>query len=392
MKIEELLFNLFIQKTLIQGNLSQPRKKGGLRKIMVRPIQIQGEMLFQVTEEEEKKAFHRNMSAEDCIKCFQEKWIPAFKQGTFFAAEADYHLLVSKKLDLKIIHKKPSKVLSNFQHNRKKTYLLSEGTSIPFLIQLGVMNPEGKVLSDKYHKFRQINRFLEFIEEIVSHFNPDKVIKIIDFGSGKAYLTFALYHYLHFIKGLELDVTGLDLKEDVIAFCQSVTKKLKWKGIRFIQGDIDTHSEAGDVDLVVSLHACDTATDAALEKAVRWGARVILAVPCCQHELYDQIECSTLRPLLRHGILKERFAALATDAARAHLLTLLGYQTQIVEFIDLEHTPKNLLIRAVKREHPAELKNGMQEYLEFKQLLNIYPSLEKRFHQELISRGPSNGQ
>lgn len=383
MEIKNILTEIFTQKTLILGVLSQPRERSGSYKIQIRPLLLQSGMVFQVTEEKEQKAFHTNISPEECLKRLIEEWVPLFKQGTFFTTEADYHLTISKKYQLTVKRKKPTKSLNILSHNRSKSYLLEEGIPVPFLIELGVMASSGKIIADKFHKFRQINRFLEFIEDIIPHLDSNKRIRIIDFGSGKAYLTFALYHYLRFIKGFELDITGLDLKADVVAFCQNMADKLEWQGLKFIQGDIDQHEENSEIDLVVSLHACDTATDAALEKAVRWGARVILAVPCCQHELFSQVDCEPLRPLLRQGILKERFAALATDAARVQILSLLGYQTHILEFIDLEHTPKNLLIRAIKRTNPASLKTAKEEYSVFKKMLNIEPSLETRFKHEL---------
>lgn len=384
MENEKKFSEMFQQKTFILGIWSQPRHSSIPRKIIIRPVQIQNEERYQVTEEKDQKAFHANITMEECMRRMKEEWISLYKQATFFTTQADYHIMISKKHQMTIKSKKPTKTLPRIEHNRSKAYILTEGVPIPFLVELGVMTSQGKVHSEKFHKFRQINRFLEFIEEIIPHFPLHKTLKIIDFGSGKAYLTFALFHYLHFIKGFELDVTGLDLKADVIAFCQNLVERLGWKGLRFIQGDIDRHSEKEEIDLVVSLHACDTATDAAIEKAVRWGARVILAVPCCQHELFSQVACDALQPLLRHGILKERFAALATDAARVQLLSILGYQTQILEFIDLEHTPKNLLIRAIKRLRPHPVKEALKEYLGFKDMLNIEPSLEKRFQDIII--------
>jgi SAM-dependent methyltransferase len=259
--------------------------------------------------------------------------------------------------------------------------VLEEGQSVPFLIKLGVMNEEGKVYPKQSDKFRQINRFLEMVQDVLPHLSRHHKLQIVDFGCGKAYLTFALHHYLT-MQGFDFDVMGLDLKEDVIALCQELAHQLGCKGLSFALGDINQYQTDSKVDMVVSLHACDTATDAALEKAIRWQADVILCVPCCQHELFNQIKNADLQPLLKHGSLKERFSALATDAARAQLLELLGYHVQVVEFIDLEHTPKSLLIRATKKEKNENQSKLWEAYKTYKQSLQINPSLEKRFRKE----------
>ena len=234
-------------------------------------------------------------------------------------------------------------------HDRSRQYILGEGRPVDFLVELGVQTRDGRVVKSKYDKFRQINRYLEFIEDILDQLPGDRIVRIVDFGCGKSYLTFAMYYYLHVLKGREISVTGLDLKADVIARCNDLARKLEYTGLHFEQGDISGYQGAEKVDMVVSLHACDRATDYALEKAVKWGADVILAVPCCQHELNGQIRCDLLKPIFKYGVIKERMAALITDALRADLLEQQGYDAQILEFIDMEHTPKNLMIRAVKR-------------------------------------------
>ncbi len=247
------------------------------------------------------------------------------------------------------------------------------------------MNARGEVYNVKKDKFRQINRFLEMINDVLPHFDLATPLKVIDFGCGKAYLTFALYHFLRITKNYQVHLIGIDLKQDVIHSCQELAKTLGYQeDLCFIHEDIEHYQAQEEIDLVVSLHACDTATDAALEKAIRWQSKVILSVPCCQHELSQQIQQDLLRPLLKHGILKERFAALTTDAVRAQLLEVLGYHAQILEFIDVEHTPKNLLIRAIKKTVlDGHQRLAWQNYLKFKQLLNLSPSLERRFEWEL---------
>ena len=243
-------------------------------------------------------------------------------------------------------------------HNRTKNYLIPEGKPAPFFVLLGVMTAEGKVVASKYDKFRQINRFLEFIDDIIPSVmraaGTSRPLRIIDFGSGKSYLTFALHYYLKEIKKIDALITGLDLKKDVVAYCNKTAAALGAEGLDFAAGDIASYADGDKADIVITLHACDTATDYALAYAVNCGCKAILSVPCCQHELNAALDKNTadaaFAPLLKYGIIKERFAALATDALRAEYLEKAGYDVKLLEFIALEHTPKNILIRAVKRE------------------------------------------
>lgn len=383
--IEALLNSLFENSSLILAVLSAPREKGLASKITIRPLLVKGQPSYQVTENHQQQAHHRNLSKEDCTSWLKQQF-GHFKQNFFYTSSADYHLLVGKKGNFTLLKKPPSKAAAALEHNKPKDYLWQEGTPIPFLVHLGVMSAEGKVYAAKRDKFRQINRFLEMIDDVLPHLGPFDPLHLIDFGCGKAYLTFALYHFLKITKGYPVKITGIDLKKEVIQLCQELADTLGYQDdLQFVHGDINTFHTQELVDLMVSLHACDTATDAALEKAIHWQAKVILCVPCCQHELMGQVQNEALRPLLKHGILKERFAALATDAARAQLLEVLGYQTQLLEFIDLEHTPKNLLIRAIKKDHlvSQHTQSAWQTYVAFKGALGIYPSLERRFEQEI---------
>lgn len=382
---EKLLPEIFAAQFIL-ASLSNPQKGVDVSKVTIRPIDIKGKLHYQITQLQGEKALHSNFIEGDCRE-WVKKNIGNFKQGYFYTDLADYHLLINKKGNFTILKKQPTKSKKRQSHNRQKEYVLEEGIPIPFMVHLGLMNFEGKVYPAKMDKFRQINRFLEMIEDILPHLDHSRTIQIVDFGCGKAYLTFALYHFLKVVNGYDIHMIGLDLKSDVIQLCHDLAQALDYQNnLQFIQGDINKLGEETLVDLVISLHACDTATDAALEKAIRWNAKVILCVPCCQHELMHQIEQEALTPLLKHGILKERFAALVTDAARAQLLELLGYQTQIMEFIDLEHTPKNLLIRAIKRIEPnKKQKENGDVYLKFKETLHINPSLEKRFQKKISS-------
>ena len=253
---------------------------------------------------------------------------------------------------------------------------------MPFLVDLGVMNKEGKVHTHSYDKFKQINRFLEFIEDILPSLQKDREVTILDFGCGKSYLTFAMYYYLKELKGYDVNIIGLDLKEDVIKKCSGLARKYGYEKLHFLQGDIADYEGVNKVDMVVTLHACDKATDYALAKAVEWDAEVILSVPCCQHELNYRIQNDLLEPVLKYGILKERMSALITDGIRAELLESEGYHTQILEFIDMEHTPKNLLIRAVKTGDKAPVAKLSQMTDAF----NGHLTLEKLLYPERLSQ------
>ncbi|WP_058301410.1 class I SAM-dependent methyltransferase [Gorillibacterium timonense] len=383
----QLIDRLIETKALTQAVLSNPRRKeeGSATKVRMKPVELKGGLHYQLTCTVGTKELHENLLPDAAADKLGTLIEADYRQGLLQAEDGDYQILVSKKGKASILKKKPTKPQANLAHNRSKSYLLKEGEPVPYLVELGVMNAEGKVLAAKYDKFRQINRFLEMVEDVFPLLPAGKKLRIIDFGCGKSYLTFALYHYLVFLENREVEITGLDLKEDVIASCRALAERLKYEGLEFLKGDIAEYEGAHEADMVVTLHACDTATDAALEKAVRWNARVILSVPCCQHELYSQLEQPVLEPMLEHGIIRERFAALATDSARARLLELVGYKTQILEFIDMEHTPKNLLIRAVKQASPdsGNLGKLAANYLEFKRFLHIDPYLERALADQL---------
>jgi len=237
-----------------------------------------------------------------------------------------------------------------------------------------------------YDKFRQLNKYLEFVEDSLPFLGDD--LTIIDFGCGKAYLTFALYYYLVKLKGRRVSIIGLDLKQDVITFCNETAKQLKYDGLLFKMGDIKDFEFNDAVDMVVSLHACDTATDEALGKAVGWGAKVIYAVPCCQHELFNQMKNAQMAPLLKHGIVKDKLATIVTDTLRAQALEAVGYTVQMLEFIDMTHTPKNILIRAIKADKTDEaLFSDYKIYSDFMNVWQVKPRintvLAKYFNKSL---------
>ena len=370
-----------LSEKLNQIILSNSRDAGVSVKVKIRPVQIGGELRFQETRFQGTKVFHENFRREEIALRIENYLRDLFRQGEMDWDGGKATVLVSKKGKVTVKVRKspqgqPGKVSpDSMSHNRVKHYILPEGEPVDFLIGLGVQTPEGKIRRERYDKFRQINRYLEFIEDVLEALPKDRTLHIVDFGCGKSYLTFAMYYYLHVKEGRDLRVTGLDLKEDVIRRCNEMAEKLGYDGLHFEKGDIGAYREEDRADMVVSLHACDVATDYALEKAVKMGASVILAVPCCQHELNRQIRCEVLRPALKYGIIKERMAALLTDAVRAQILESQGYDTQILEFIDMEHTPKNLLIRAVKR-HGMRAASGGQGLREMEDFLQIHPMLE----------------
>lgn len=371
-RVLELLKNIILNGEIIEGNISNPRKKdeNSFNKIDIKPVLIKDEIKIQITYNYKTKVIHENLSPEESSQKIVEFLDKNFRQGMFFTKDADYQILISKKGKVKILKKKPTKLEIDLSHNRKKEYIIEEDVPCDFLIRLGVMNEKGKVFSKRYDKFRQINRFLEMVADIIPDLEKDKTINIIDFGCGKSYLTFALYHYLVNILNLDVNIIGLDLKEDVIKFCNEVAEDLNYDKLKFIHGDIQYFEEAKDVDMVVTLHACDTATDAALVKAINWNAKIILSVPCCQHEFYDKIQNPVLEPMLKHGIIKEKLSSLVTDSLRANVLEILGYQVQLLEFIDMEHTPKNILIRAVKTDN-KDNREAINNYIEFKKFWDL---------------------
>ena len=298
-----------------------------------------------------------------------------FRQMQIETVKEDITILVSKKGKVTVQRKKKKEEAqkADLSHDRKKRYILEEGIPVPFLRDLGVMTEDGKVIRSKTDKFRQINRFLEFIEDILPQLDRGRELTILDFGCGKSYLTFAMYYYLHELKKYDIRIIGLDLKKDVIRHCSSLAEKYGYEKLAFLVGDIADYDGVDQVDMVVTLHACDTATDFALAKAIGWNAKVILSVPCCQHELNGQMKNEILAPVMDYGLLKERFAALATDGLRAKYLEREGYETQVLEFIDMEHTPKNILLRAVKTGKRNE--KAAAEIERFEGFLSVQPML-----------------
>lgn len=359
----------YLDEDLLRIVISNPVTKQEISKVKIRPLMLKGNLLFQAEELAGTQAFHKNLSAEECAGYLTDLLDGRLRQLELESRKGQVRILVSKKGTLSIKEKRQLPKMEAAplvsEHNRQKSYILKEGTPVTFLVDLGVMTEEGKIVKSRYDKFRQINRFLEFIEDILPRLYSDRENVIIDFGCGKSYLTFAMYYYLHELKGYSIRVIGLDLKQTVIDDCNRLKDKYGYEKLDFYHGDIASYEGADHVDMVVTLHACDTATDYALAKAVRWGASVILSVPCCQHELNKQMKNEQMAPVFQYGLIKERLAALYTDALRAEILENNGYRTQILEFIDMEHTPKNILIRAVKQGGKKNNRKEIKEIMEY---------------------------
>ena len=345
------MLNEIIDENLQFMIISHSRHKEQISKVKIRPLMLKSGLMFQTTEYRGTQVFHANHQKNELISYIENMLISHFSQLEILTADKKITALVNKhaRASIKVNQLTNCANKQMLAHNRTKNYIVKEGEPVPFMVDLGVMTKEGKIVKAKWDKFRQINRFLEYIEDILGSLSKEREVRILDFGCGKSYLTFAMYYYLKELKGYDVRITGLDLKKEVIAHCNELAKKYGYEKLEFLCGDIAEYEGVNRVDMVVTLHACDTATDYALYKAINWDASVILSVPCCQHELNGQINNDFMNPVLKYGLIKERMSALMTDAIRANLLEMSGYDVQILEFIDMEHTPKNILLRCVKR-------------------------------------------
>ena len=365
-----------VQKIIISNPFSKSEE---YKKII---IENKGKS-YQIAKYTEKQVFHENVRRENLLeKCF-EIADGRYKQINGMSATEEHIILISKKGKCNYKVKKTATDVVTLQakqqgHNRQKNYILKEGMNIEPLVDMGVFTKDGKVVNAMYDKNNQINLFIEIIDDEVSNLNVEE-LNVIDFGCGKSYLTFVVYYYLTEVMNLKVNMIGLDLKEDVIKKCNEATEKYQYTNLKFEVGDVNGFKTPFDVDMVITLHACDTATDFALYNAIQWNAKMIFSVPCCQHELNKQIEPKNLNILSRYGIIKERFSALATDAIRGNLLEYSGYKTQLLEFIDFAHTPKNILIRAVRRPiMPKQVKvNMLKEVRSIMKEFSFEPTLYK---------------
>ncbi|MBR8701353.1 hypothetical protein IX317_001214 [Fusobacterium sp. DD29] len=348
---------------------------------------IKDELNIQVEKFNNNKAYHENICADGFVN-EMENYLDEYKQFMISAIGTDYQILKNKK-GYNLKESKNSKEEVSLTHNKKKKYIIEEGTPVPFLIKLGVMGENGDVFKNSYDKFRQINKYLEFIDDTINEMLNKKLIsdkiKVVDFGCGKSYLTFALHHYLKTIKKIKFEIIGLDLKKDVMDKCNKIAADFQCENLDFLTGNIKDFNKLQNVDMIFSLHACNNATDYALQKGLELGAKAILAVPCCQHEFNEKMSKNRESMFFKmdgligkHGILLEKYTTLATDAFRAQALELCGYKTQVMEFIDMEHTPKNTLIRGIKEKvEVSQIGKKYIEYKEFMEYLGINPLLHE---------------
>ena len=339
-------------------------------------VNNKGKKYYQIEKFTDKQVFHENIEVNDLEKVLNKLVNNNYKQLSAWSNDITFDLKISKKGKVFLGKKKSNnKNLVNKSHNKEKNYILKEGMIIEPLIDLGVFTKEGKVINSKYDKYKQINRFIEIIDDEIKK-NNYKELTILDFGCGKSYLTFVLYYYFVEIKNIKVKMIGLDLKADVIKKCNEIAKRYKYDNLHFELGDINGYKYENNVDMVITLHACDTATDYALYNAIKWNAKMIFSVPCCQHEFNAQMKPESLSILSKYGIIQERVSALMTDAVRGNLLEASGYKTQLLEFIDIAHSPKNILIRASKSNISKEKKEkSLNEVEKLIKEFNFRPTL-----------------
>jgi SAM-dependent methyltransferase len=359
--------------------LSKPKSHSEYSGITGRQLLVKKNLVIQFEKHKNNQVFHENVQMENVPLKIMELFTGSFEIIRLRTKDLEYELAAAG--DNQVTVKKTRNILQDdetrLDHNKEKNYLIKENIAFEPLIDLGIFTRDGKISKAKYDKYKQINRFLEIIQDVLKYL-PKEKINILDFGCGKSYLTFIVYFFLERICNYEVHIIGLDLKKEVITQCGEIAKKYGYKNLRFETGEIGSFIPPWDIDMVISLHACDTATDDVLFSAVKNNARVILSVPCCQHELNKQIQNDDLAILTKYGIIKERVAALYTDAVRANLLEAAGYKTQVLEFIDIDNTPKNMLIRAVKSRIPEHIKNrALKEVTNLIQMFSLSPKLYK---------------
>jgi methyltransferase len=357
--------------------ISKPIKKSeeDFTKINVKAIMLKNKLAYQFSMLKNNKMFHKNIEPENVIDEVIDLMNDNFKQCNIIADKYITVLMNKKKQFTVTGVKENMKSVSVASHNKEKNYILKDGEFVDWLYQLGVMDKNGVVLSHKQKKFRQINKFLEMLKDI-EHNIPENSV-IIDMGCGKSYLTFGIYHYFNNIKNKNVEIRGYDLKKDVVENCNKLAENFGFDRLKFYADDIANIENTDDkISMIITLHACDTATDYAIYHGIRWGCKVIMNVPCCQHELFHQMKNNSMSVIMNNGIIKERFAALLTDGIRARILEIMGYKANVFEFIDMEHTPKNIMIRSVKSNKPVDNKRKedldrvIEEY-------NVMPTLYK---------------
>ncbi len=357
---KELLCRLILKsaqtETLKKAVFSKPTDKS-VKKTVISPKNISGEVVLQAEIfHTDNKATHENIKTYDVSRVAE--YIDGYSQINLLTTAGDCEYKVSqsgksvviggKKLESEFFADKTFARVQIGSNNKSKKYILSGDEE--FLKHLGVSDKNGRVYDKKQAKFRQINRFLELIRDIEKHL-PDGDLRICDLCCGKSYLSFAVYHYFAVIQGRKVKMTGIDLKPDVIEYCSEVAKSLGFDGLEFICGDIRAYEAESHVNLVISLHACDIATDIVLQKATDVQADVILSTPCCHHDLNKKLDCDALAFIGNHSMLRQKLCDAATDALRLKLLESKGYEVSALELIDPEETPKNILLRGIRKKN-----------------------------------------
>lgn len=360
------IFNEKVIKIVVSNKIKSDNK---YNKVVVNLLSNSKKEYYQVEKYTDKQVFHENIELNRIQNKIKDIVINNYKQVNIWTDSFDYDIKISKKGKIHVSKKKSNNILKANSHNKQKNYILKEGMIIEPLIDLGIFTKEGKIINSKYDKYKQINRFIELIDDEIKKKNY-KELTILDFGCGKSYLTFVLYYYFTKIKNIDVKMIGLDLKEDVIKKCNEIAKRYNYDNLTFELGDINGYKYENKVDMVITLHACDTATDYALYNAIKWNVNMIFSVPCCQHEINQDMHSEKLSILNRYGIIQERVSALMTDAIRANLLESVGYKTQLLEFIDIAHSPKNILIRANKSNISKEKRE--KSLMEVENIINEF--------------------
>lgn len=385
-ELKKQLENIIDKNSIESVSISNPLKKTDDKafKIKISPVNIKGELKYQISEYIEQKVIHRNVGTESIFDEITDAMEDNFKQCNI-TANKYCTILMNKKRQFTLtgVKENINHGMVPKEHNKVKNYIIGEGEYVDWMYQLGLMDKNGIVLKHRQKKFRQINKFLEMLKDIEKEIPENSVI--VDMGCGKSYLTFAMYHYFNIIHSKNVEIRGYDLKKDVVEYCNSLSEKFGFKNLKFYCRDIaDIENTDERIAMIITLHACDTATDYAIYHGIRWGCRVMMNVPCCQHELFHQMKNESMNIMLEHGIIKERFAALLTDSIRARIIEIMGYRVQVMEFIDMEHTPKNIMIRSVKTGRKADkkliddLERIIKEY-------NIEPALYKLLIENKIN-------
>ena len=374
-KLKEIINDSIKEQKLQSITFSSPRQKGDeLRSVY---INNKKDGSFKIELRLSKHNDIKDISSANLVELIESEYLKAFKQVLIKTQDSEHQALINKKFKAKIISKMISQEVKT-KHNRQKNYIIPDGEPCDFLIEIGVMASNGKVKSNYYKKFKQINRFLEMVDDLFKKEQMDK-IHAVDFGSGKSYLTFAIYHYFKNVRNIETKITGIDLKQEVIDNCNTIAKKLNYTGLNFVHGFIHDFKTDEDIDFVVTLHACDTATDEAILFSLKNNANKMIFVPCCQHELNSQLNNEDNNILIEHGVYRDKMCAIITDNVRAKLLEASGYKVQIMEFIETEHTAKNIMLRCQKATKSLDQRNkALEEYKELAKKWSISPYLAKK--------------